>query len=161
MEDSPRHRLYLASDDPLAVGGDASDESRFAVAAGVSWADGKVNKESLARLVCRSALSGWASDKVGFRVVCESPERQPAAPAPNAAPVLKFKVVLLPHTAPGVTKERVSAALGLSWPEAQSRIATWYRVAPTVIFPGGSYAEARRVKRVLENCGACVQISPA
>ncbi len=161
VEDSPRHRLYLASDDPLAVGGDASDESRFAVAAGVSWADGKVNKESLARLVCRSALSGWASDKVGFRVVCELPERQPAAPAPNAAPVLKFKVVLLPHTAPGVTKERVSAALGLSWPEAQSRIATWYRVAPTVIFPGGSYAEARRVKRVLENCGACVQISPA
>ena len=159
VDDSPRYKLHLASDDPLAVGGNPSDESRFAMAAGVSWGDGRVKKECLERLVARSALSGWASDKVGFRVICEQPEKP--TPAPNVPPAPKFKVVLLPQTASGVAKERVIAALGLCWPEAQSRMAGWYRVAPAVVLPSVTYAEARRTKRVLENCGACVQLAPA
>jgi formylglycine-generating enzyme required for sulfatase activity len=156
VDDSPRHKLHLAVDDPLALGGDPASPAAFAVAAGVSWADPRVKKDNLERLVARSALSGWAADKVGFRVVCEAPEKALRGAAPS-----KFKVVLLPQTAPGVTKERVMAALAGCWPEAADRAAAWYRVAPTVVLPGGAYTEARRVKRLLEGCGACVQLGPA
>ncbi len=156
VDDSPRSKLHLVADDPLAVGGDSSDASSFYVAAGVCWADGRVRKERLERMVARTALSGWAADKVGFRVVCEQPEKTGSK---IAGP--KFKLVLLPHTAPGMTKERVIAALGATWPEAASRMPTWYRVAPAVVLPAAEYSEARRAKRLLENCGACAQISPA
>lgn len=156
VDDSPRSKLHLVGDDPLSVGGDSSDASAFYVAAGVCWADGRVRKERLERMVARTALSGWAADKVGFRVICEQREKTGSK---IAGP--KFKVVLLPQTAPGMTKERVIAALGASWPEAASRMPTWYRVAPAVVLPAADYSEARRAKRLLESCGACAQISAA
>jgi|GEM_PF-4516915 Uncharacterized conserved protein len=154
VDDSPRQWMRLAADDPLAIGGDPHDPASFAVAAGVSWADSRVRKEALARLVARSAISSWAGDKVGFRVVWEQEKALAAGPTP------KFKVVLTAQIAPGFTKEHVIAAIRASWPDAGKRAETWYRVAPAVVLPAADYTEARRVKRLLESCGACVHLAP-
>ncbi len=151
VDDSPRQWLHLASGDPLAVGGDSADETDFALAAGVSWADPRVKKESLERLVARSALPDWASDKVGFRVVCD---REKAMPSTT-----RFKLVLLPATAPGISREVVIAAMGNRWAEAVNRLATWYRVAPAVVLLTPQYSEARQVRQLLESCGARTQLT--
>ncbi len=151
VDDSPRRWLQLAADDPLAQGGDPGYPSGFAMAAGVSWADVRVRKDRLARLVARSALGGWASDKVGLRVVCE---REGAA-----GPASRYKVVLLPDVAAGFTRQGVSAAVTGVWPEAGARMPGWYKVAPAVVAPSLSYADARRAKQLLESCGACVQVT--
>jgi formylglycine-generating enzyme required for sulfatase activity len=152
VEDSPHFWMHLAADDPLAVGGDYSDNSSFAAAAGVSWADGKVNKERLRRMVARSALSGWAADKVGIRVVCER-----AAEKSDT----RYKVTLLAQTAPGQTKERATQMIASAWSGGADRIATWYRVAPVAVLPSATYAEAKSLARTLESCGALVQVTPA
>ncbi len=151
VDDPPRHWMHLASGDPLAVGGDPSDETDFALAAGVSWADTRVKKENLERLVARSILSGWGADKVGIRVICEKEKAMPST--------TRYKLVLLPQTAPGISKEIVIAAMGTRWGEAASRLATWYRVAPAVVLLTPQYNEARRIKRLLESCGARTQLT--
>ncbi|MEY4489506.1 MAG: hypothetical protein RIQ79_2014 [Verrucomicrobiota bacterium] len=152
VDDSLRYWTHLAADDPLAVGGDFSDSSSFAAAAGVCWADGKVNKERLRRVVARSAVSGWAADKVGIRVVCEREAEKSDA---------RYKVTLLAQPAPGQTKERASQMIASVWSGAADRIATWYRVAPVAVMTSGTYAEAKSIARMLENCGAMVQVAPA
>lgn len=151
--DDPLHYwMYLAPDDHLADGGDYADDSSFAPAAGVSWADGKVDKARLRRVVARSALSGWASDKVGIRLVyeCEA-EKSP----------LRYKVTLLPQPAPGQTKERATHMIANLWPGAADRIESWYRVAPITVLASGTYSEAKVIARLLESCGAMVQLTTA
>jgi len=151
VHDPPRHWMHLVSGDPLAVGGNPSDDSAFALAAGVSWADTQVKKENLHRLVARSILTGWGADKVGFRVLCEQEKAMPST--------TRYKLVLLPQTAPGITKDIVIVAMGNRWSEATSRLATWYRVAPAVVLLTPHYTEARRIKRLLESCGARTQLT--
>jgi hypothetical protein len=151
VDDSPRHWLHLASGDPLAVGGDPGKETDFALAAGASWADARVRKGRLERLVARSILNGWGADKVGFRVLCEQEKAVGSA--------ARYKLVLLPETAQGVSKQDVIAAMGTRWVEATNRIDTWYRVAPAVVLLTPQYNEVRRVKRMLEECGARTQLT--
>jgi formylglycine-generating enzyme required for sulfatase activity len=151
VDDPLNYWMHLAADDPLAVGGDFSNDSSFSAAAGVTWADGKVSKARLRRVVARSALSSWAVDKVGVRVVFE-PE--------GAKSPLRYKVTLLAQTAPEQTKERAILMIASRWPGAADRVAAWYRVAPITVLAGGTYAEAKAIARLLESCGALAQLSP-
>lgn len=143
--------LALAKNDPLALDGDLNYPSDFAAAAGVSWADTRVRKEQLQRVVAHATLAGWAADKVGFRVVCELENALP--------PTTRYEVFLDRATAPGFTHERVFAALRQRSREIATKLETWYRVAPAMILQTASYPEARQLRSVLESCGATTRLA--
>lgn len=151
VEDSPRQWLRLAAEDSLAAGGDPSKETDFNMAAGASWADPRVRKNKLERLVARAGLTGWAADKVGLRILCDQPQAMPTT--------TRYKLVLLPETMNGLSKEAVIAAIAERRVDTQQRAETWYRVAPAVVILSPQYNEIRRVKRVLEECGAVTQLT--
>ncbi len=151
VDDAARPWLHLAPRDLLAMDGDPSSPSDFAVAAGACWADSRVRKDHLARLVARPALRAYASDKVGIRVVRDIDNLLPTT--------TRYKLVLRPELAPGYTPQLVQAALLQRSEEVAEKYTTWRRVAPAVVLQGGNYREVRKLKNLLENCGAFTRMA--
>ena len=120
-------------------------------AAGACWADSRVRKDHLARLVARPALRAYASDKVGIRVVRDIDNLLPTT--------TRYKLVLRPELAPGYTPQLVQAALLQRSEEVAEKYTTWRRVAPAVVLQGGNYREVRKLKNLLENCGAFTRMA--
>jgi hypothetical protein len=153
VDSTPRFLLRQPSllSDPLAAGETFSAPEEFAAAAGVHWADQRVRRGRLERLVRRANLDGYARDKIGFRVIRENPACQHHA--------LEFRLTLLAETAPGTTPVEVCEELQGKILGGRNQARSWYQVAPVIAFRSSKYEDVCRLKAVIDACGGRTRIT--
>ena len=140
--------------DPLAEGQGSGADARaedFSLAAGFSWSDRHVRMDRSDRLVRLAALTGPASDRVGFRLL-RSGGDGPGLGKP-------FKLTLQPEPRWGLSREAVTEAVAATKLFTAQQMEQFWRVAPIMIQSSTNYESLRPMKRRLELCGLHVAVT--
>ncbi len=139
--------------DPLAEGGNGGEPKAddFALAAGFCWSDRHVRMDRSDRLVRIDALTGAASDRVGFRLLRGGGD--------GAGLGKPFKLTLLPEPRWGLSREAVTEAVAATKLFSAQQMDQYWRVAPIMIQSSTNYEALRPMKRRLELCGLHVTVT--